>query len=306
MGCLSPTIVFKSPYAFKAPCRYCPQCIASRVSAYTFKVEMARKSPISVKYGDCFVTLTYNDRNLPLSDSGYCTLVKDDLQRFFKRLRISLQRAGYMVPLKYVSCGEYGDKGRCHYHVCLLGVSASVVKPFLRSAWSDKKYGGLVDVRPLDSGAIGYVCKYLGKSHPYGVVLDEYNARGAIPPFVLSSKGLSKEWIFNHAKAIVQAKYLYRDSKGNMRLYPKDVRDYVHSITGVDPRPYVQSYLKTIDTKGMTFDEFQCFNDYNNYRENYIKGIKSGKAQYKLSHCRMPARYRVSNNTDYVSLAKIA
>jgi hypothetical protein len=58
-----------------------------------------------------FITLTYSEENLP----EYGTLVKSDLQKFWKRLR---KRFGNNI--RYYGCGEYGDKThRPHYHACV-------------------------------------------------------------------------------------------------------------------------------------------------------------------------------------------
>lgn len=62
----------------------------------------------------CFITLTYDDKHLPEGN----TLVKSDLQKFFKRLR---KKCG---SFRYFACGEYGEKGlRPHYHAIIFGLS---------------------------------------------------------------------------------------------------------------------------------------------------------------------------------------
>ena len=74
---------------------------------------------------NCFITLTYNDENLPLTQS----LNIKDLQKFIKRLRKGNSRKNYPpATFRYYGCGEYGtDKsqwrniGRPHYHLCLFG-----------------------------------------------------------------------------------------------------------------------------------------------------------------------------------------
>jgi len=60
-----------------------------------------------------FITLTYNDENLP----GDLSLNRQHLTKFFKRLR---KQKG---PYRYYACGEYGDQTkRAHYHACLFGI----------------------------------------------------------------------------------------------------------------------------------------------------------------------------------------
>lgn len=57
-----------------------------------------------------FVTLTYDDQHVTLSDENAATLVKSDLQNFFKRLRKDGQK------IRYFACGEYGENTfRPHY-----------------------------------------------------------------------------------------------------------------------------------------------------------------------------------------------
>ena len=76
-----------------------------------------------------FLTLTYNDDNLP-SDVG---LHKDDLQRFFKRLRKALDTK----KIRYFACGEYGDTtSRPHYHAIVFGLGLNEIdKKYVTDAW---------------------------------------------------------------------------------------------------------------------------------------------------------------------------
>lgn len=63
---------------------------------------------------NCFITLTYNDENLPWDGS----LNKEHFQRFMKRLRFHFRPK----PIRYFHCGEYGDQlHRPHYHALLFG-----------------------------------------------------------------------------------------------------------------------------------------------------------------------------------------
>lgn len=294
MGCISPSVVHKGSSAFLSPCGKCSQCIASKVSSYTFLFQKEMIKPIYRASGSSFITLTYSNKTLPISPAGALTLKKSDLQRFFKRLRINLVRAGYNVPLKYISAGEYGSDSalpRPHYHICLLGASPAVAEPATRAAWSNG-YGGLIDVKPLQLSGVGYVCKYLSKSRPFGSVLAQYQALQAQPPFVLTSKGLGVDWINNHTQDIINNGFCYRSSSGERRLFPRKIRDYVESLTGVDPRPYVNEYMQSIDTHGMTLDDFNSFRDYYHARDEYLKNVRAGRPAYQLTRCRLPPLLR--------------
>lgn len=68
----------------------------------------------------CFVTLTYQDQNLPLSASGP-TLVPADLQLCLKRLRKRIAPS----QIRFFAVGEYGEASwRPHYHLALFGYRA--------------------------------------------------------------------------------------------------------------------------------------------------------------------------------------
>lgn len=63
----------------------------------------------------CFVTLTYDDRHLPVNGS----LHYPDVQKFFRRLR----KAFPGVKVRYYVVGEYGgETDRPHYHALLFGI----------------------------------------------------------------------------------------------------------------------------------------------------------------------------------------
>lgn len=65
--------------------------------------------------GSCFLTLTYGPEAVPADYS----VRKDVMQRFMKRLRFKLG-----VPVRYLLCGEYGERlRRPHFHVLLFGWS---------------------------------------------------------------------------------------------------------------------------------------------------------------------------------------
>lgn len=67
----------------------------------------------------CFITLTYEDGHLPISATGYPTLVPLHLRHWLGRLRAAI------APLKirYYAVGEYGDLTfRPHYHAAVFGM----------------------------------------------------------------------------------------------------------------------------------------------------------------------------------------
>ena len=127
MTCTSPfKLKQKEGGVIELPCGHCLACRIARSREWASRIihEM-------VYYEDTmFLTLTYNDDNLP-SDVG---LHKDDLQRFFKRLRKALDTK----KIRYFACGEYGDTtSRPHYHAIIFGLGLNEIdKKYVNDAWT--------------------------------------------------------------------------------------------------------------------------------------------------------------------------
>jgi len=103
-----------------------------------------------------FVTLTYDTKYVPITENGYMTLDKKDLQKFFKRLR-KLSDA----KLKYYAVGEYGSsRYRPHYHIILFNARVECIE----RAWAlDNKKIGEIHVGEVSEASIGYTLKYVSK-----------------------------------------------------------------------------------------------------------------------------------------------
>lgn len=119
-----------------------------------------------------FVTLTYDELNVPLDYS----LKPAHLTNWLKRFRKSLS-----YKIRYFACGEYGDKfGRPHYHAIIYGLKpADYVK--VDSTW---RLGNVVVGKALDSSfryVAGYVVKKVG-----------FTSQQRQPPFIRCSKGLGR------------------------------------------------------------------------------------------------------------------
>lgn len=98
----------------------CGQCIGCRLE-HSRQWAMRCVHESSLYDDNCFLTLTYNDENLPPNE----TLIHDDFQLFMKRLRKKFGNG-----IRYYMCGEYGEEqdekkaeingiGRPHYHACV-------------------------------------------------------------------------------------------------------------------------------------------------------------------------------------------
>lgn len=104
----------------------CGQCIECRMErSRVWAVRCCNEAQWNEEEGrpSCFLTLTYNDDNLPFVKSKtkkgeyYQTLVKRDIQLFLKRIRRKTE-----ADIRYFIAGEYGGQfGRPHYHALLFG-----------------------------------------------------------------------------------------------------------------------------------------------------------------------------------------
>ena len=96
----------------------CKQCTGCR-QEYARQWAMRNIHEASLWLNNIFITLTYNEQNLP----EHNTLVKKDFQDFMKRLR-KHKKANTKNPIRFFHCGEYGEKyGRPHYHAILFNTN---------------------------------------------------------------------------------------------------------------------------------------------------------------------------------------
>ncbi len=95
----------------------CGQCIGCRIErSRQWALRCIHESSLYID--NCFITLTYNDENLPYDRS----LVKSHFQKFMKKLRKKYPEK----KIRYYQCGEYGEAtqendfiARPHYHACI-------------------------------------------------------------------------------------------------------------------------------------------------------------------------------------------
>lgn len=208
-------------------CGRCASCIMRRKMEWGFRMEYEMKRA-KTWY---FVTLTYDDANLPYTDKGYWTLDQGDLTKFFKRLRRHSERSGMtrervynnLLPsdkIKYFACGEYGEaRKRPHYHAIIFNASE---KDIFKS-W--KK--GLVHVVPANSNTIAYVMKYLDKG------LGKKKPKHKVPEFHTMSEGIGDGYVDDFKRFHKQNLDLQfvTNHKGIRCPMPKYYRDKIFNDT---------------------------------------------------------------------------
>ena len=250
--------------------RPCGQCIGCRLE-YSRGWAMRCVHEASLHKDNSFLTLTYNNENLPEDRSIY----KSHLQLFIKRFRNAITER-----IRYFACGEYGDlRGRPHYHVIIFGympndtvlLEASKFRSFqsrwhsgedfsiYKSSFIEKLWTkGFITVGNVSYESAAYVARYATKKVTGKDAQQAY--KGKLPEFALMSRspGIGSDWI---------AKY-------KTDIYPKD---YVtHKGQKLRPIRFYDERYKETNPKG--FEEVkkkrQKFQE--RYGENPAKDGMSG------------------------------
>lgn len=157
----------------RLPCGQCDGCRLER--ARQWAVRCVHESMMYEE--NIFLTLTYNDENLPDREE----LLYRDFQLFMKRLRKevcyykkSSKHQGPYREIRFFMCGEYGeDNGRPHYHACIFNLDFQDKKIFKKtSAGSyiytsetlDRIWGkGFATIGDVNFDSAGYVARYITK-----------------------------------------------------------------------------------------------------------------------------------------------
>lgn len=117
----------------------CGRCIGCRVErARQWTLRVMHEASLYKENGSAFVTLTYDESNVP----GDCSLRYRDFQLFLKRLRRRLAPR----KIRFYMCGEYGEQlGRPHFHAAIFNCDFSAD----RYVWRDFGSGHVVYRSPL-------------------------------------------------------------------------------------------------------------------------------------------------------------
>jgi len=184
-------------YSVNVACGKCYPCLRRRINQWAFRLIQEDRRSTSAY----FITLTYDTDHVPITRMCNLTLKKDDLQKFFKRLRyyhdndgiyvseIKSNKAPIRKPIRYYACGEYGGLfGRPHYHAIIFNAFPDQFE----KAWT---YGN-IQYREADVASIFYTLKYIEKKESKEWFYDEE----VIPEFSLRSKGLGSNYISEETK----------------------------------------------------------------------------------------------------------
>lgn len=209
MNCKRPYVIENRFFA----CGRCLQCRIRRRTAWTLRM----LHEASTADDSLFVTLTYRDDQLMMRN-GVPNLVPSDLRKFWKRLRINLERTMIKRDIKYYACGEYGDETqRPHYHAILYGLSHPRSEEFIEETWSH----GRVHVGTVSADSIRYVAQYIDKK----LLGNASYFSDREQPFQVSSQGIGLSWLeTNLEKVLYECSLLF---KGKKYPLPKAYRKHI-------------------------------------------------------------------------------
>jgi len=209
------------------PCGQCSGCRLARSRAWAVRImhetKLFKKS--------CFVTLTYSDENLPLTEQGLPTLDKTHFTLFMKRLR---KRFG--SGIRYFQCGEYGEQlARPHHHAILFGIEFDDITLYsrnmgvsiyhsmvLESLWNK----GFVTVGSVTFDSAAYVARYIMKKQTGSDADAHYQGRE--PEYITMSRrpGIGrlfydkyKDDLYNYDKCVVLNNFVLKPPKYYDSLY---------------------------------------------------------------------------------------
>lgn len=243
----------------------CGQCIGCRLErSRQWAVRCMHEASLYEK--NSFITLTYNEENLPKDGS----ISVEHFQLFMKRLR-----KRYGKGIRYFHCGEYGESlGRPHYHALLFNHDFEDKKYFsenngnrvytsdeLNELW--KKGHGIIGNVTFESA--GYVARYALKKVTGKNAEDHYGQKKREYCTMSRRPGIGKMWL----------------EKFRGDVYPNDKLwingRYVH------PPKYYDSQLQKLDPSTMALLKIQ--REKNAEKNTCIDVLSNGKVIVESDSC---------------------
>lgn len=181
------------------PCGMCAICRRNAVMSLQSRGMYEYKKH---KY-NAFLTLTYDDYHI---SSNYLncppSVFKVHIQRFVDDLRHYVKRHNIVnceKDFSYIYCTEYGgNTARPHAHIALFGVDFPVAKKIASKLWDF----GFVDSRPVHSGSVRYICKYISKGAKGKYADLQFFDKGVEKPVVKWSKGFGSGLFYDNIDSI--------------------------------------------------------------------------------------------------------
>lgn len=273
-SCLFPVVLVKEKrvkgpngegFTRLVPCGKCFECLQKRRNDWTFRIS----KELEVSTAAHFITLTYDEDNLPRDENDNPCVEVKDVQLFFKRLRKKI----HPFKVRYFLTSEYGGKTyRPHYHLILFNFPDSYnVLETIESTWSN----GFVVVDKVTPARIRYVTKYCLQDISLPDLLRK--------PFMTCSKRPSigsnymKDKIIKYHKKTLETTVMLNGYKYRMPKYYQD------RIFNDDEK--LQIRMRNLAHGKKKLEEF-----YEKYKDYDILAVENGSptmmSQYKMDSIR--------------------
>lgn len=205
------------------PCSRCIECRIRKQREWAIRCY----HEASLFDNNIFVTLTYDDENLP----EFGSLRKEDYRKFIKDIRrkydgmesIISEKGKTIYPIRYFACGEYGDKfDRPHYHLALFNFDFKDKKlykrtsgiPVYNSDEAEKIWKkGYVVIGDINLKTVQYITRYILKKIN-GKKQDEWPEELEYEFQAMSRRpGIAKRWFQKYKGDINDKDFLTIDGK---------------------------------------------------------------------------------------------
>lgn len=252
----------------------CGKCIGCRLD---YSREWANRIIVESKEypkNTCwFLTLTYNDENIPTKsiinkETGEekigITLYKKDVQEFIKKLRRHYEYKYNHTGIRYFLAGEYGEKtNRPHYHACIFNMPImtemilfkknEIGQPIWTNEKIEKIWGkGFITIGRLSWETAAYTARYIMKKQKGENAEWFYKNQAKNPEFTLMSRkpGIGKKYYDDNKEKI----YKYDEiiiERGNkpIKAKPPKYYDKLYDITNHDELQIIKAKRKEIMEK---------------------------------------------------------
>ncbi|AXL14874.1 replication initiator protein [Microviridae sp.] len=137
------------------PCGKCSACLRKKQLNWTSRIVQEWLSHNQKGRPSEFITLTYNDENVPRTFQNVLTLHKAQFTKFLNNVRNA------HGPFRYYACGEYGEMyQRPHVHMALFPPDTATAD-YLTKEWINTN--GFAQRKELTSKRCAYLAKYTTK-----------------------------------------------------------------------------------------------------------------------------------------------
>lgn len=142
-------------FFLSVPCGHCAECAEQKSNEWYFRSFQHMMHTLKSGGYILFDTLTYDNEHLPkLSDfmdttNDFPCFSRDDIRKFFVRLRRKLAYNGYKDSFTYFLTSEYGElRHRPHYHVLFYlpsSIPPLVMSQYIHDTWQKGRCDGVFE-----------------------------------------------------------------------------------------------------------------------------------------------------------------